>query len=164
MSTNFYLVKPVPEEDKHILIDLAQKGDIDTMSGVLATIREETIIHLGKRSCGWQFVWNSNWGKYYDFTKSGIQKFLEEEIKRGAVIRDEYGNEMDIQGFFEVEIGKSLKSGINNYHDNLAKYGGMENRHDHLTGEQLGLVHKYKINYFGEFINDGLLFLVGEFC
>ena len=59
---------------------------------------ENTSIHLGKKSSGWQFTWNHNNWKYYNDMNS-ILKFL----RKGRVV-DEYGVEFLPDEFFEMAI------------------------------------------------------------
>lgn len=85
-------------------------------------------IHLGKRSCGWKFLWNPNWYKlrkghieytdngngsksghwvddgydvfkYYDLTKKSIKTFIDRE---DVEIYDEYNEKQDKEEFWEM--------------------------------------------------------------
>ena len=87
-------------------------------------------IHLGKRSCGWKFLWNPNWYKmskghldekvhnngeksfrwtcdgydifkYYDLTKDSIKEFI---YREDVEIYDEYGEKQDKEEFYEMAI------------------------------------------------------------
>ena len=88
-------------------------------------------IHLGKRSCGWKFLWNPNWYKipkrhlekkynykgthcyynfvndgydifsYYDLTKASIKEFIDRE---DVEIYDEYGEKQDKEKFYDMAI------------------------------------------------------------
>lgn len=59
---------------------------------------EDTCVHLGKRSGGWQFAWNHNDWKYY---RNKLELF--EFIREGRVV-DEYGTEIAPEDFLEMAI------------------------------------------------------------
>lgn len=79
------------------------------------------VVHLGKRSGGWKFLWNPNCyvfhnghmegTKYvqdpstlyylYQLTKEGIKKFIDRE---DIEIYDEYGDQQDKELFFEMAL------------------------------------------------------------
>lgn len=87
-------------------------------------------IHLGKRSCGWKFLWNPNWYKmykghtewvdnenggktghwiedgydifkYYDLTKESIKNFIDRE---DVEIYDEYNEKQDKEEFWKMAL------------------------------------------------------------
>ncbi len=57
---------------------------------------DELLIHLGKRSMGWKFLWNFNDNKFYT-NKEELFNF----IKRGRII-NEYGEELTPDEFIEM--------------------------------------------------------------
>lgn len=64
-----------------------------------------TEIHLGKRSGGWQFLWDYHNGRYYEPTLESIKEFLSQD---NVTIYDEYGEKFTMQQFFDNEIGNTL--------------------------------------------------------
>ena len=73
MGTNFYAIRRIKREDKDKLIEKAKELEevIEKLSAYSVKTAVEDIlefledhdyyeIHLGKRSCGWQFLWNYN--------------------------------------------------------------------------------------------------------
>lgn len=60
-------------------------------------------IHLGKRSAGWQFLWNCNGWKYYQPTLDSIKKFLKDKV-----IFDEYGEIFTVEQFLSDELSACL--------------------------------------------------------
>lgn len=87
-------------------------------------------IHLGKRSCGWKFLWNPNWYKmakghreekvndngsktihwvddgydvfkYYDLTKDSIKAFIDRD---DVEIYNEYDEKQDKNEFYEMAM------------------------------------------------------------
>lgn len=63
-------------------------------------------IHIGKRSGGWQFLWDSHQFHYYKPSKEALIEWL----KSGEII-DEYGEVFTFDQFWNDEIGYCL------YHD-----------------------------------------------
>ena len=60
-------------------------------------------IHLGKRSVGWQFLWNCNNWKYFQPTLDSIKKFLKDKV-----IFDEYGEIFTLEQFLGDELSACL--------------------------------------------------------
>ena len=112
MGTNFYAIIPVKKRTTNKLRELANKLE-DTSQQVnveneLYEIGEELKdheVHLGKRSCGWAFLWDANNLKYYEPTLASIKKFIDDN---NAKIQDEYGVEFTWDEFINNEIGNSL--------------------------------------------------------
>lgn len=67
--------------------------------------KNETVVHLGKRSSGWAFLWDLNNMKYYKPSLNSIISFIKEN---DAVIEDEYGAEFTLDDFLNDEIGYCL--------------------------------------------------------
>ena len=61
----------------------------------------EERVHIGKRSCGWQFLWHWHGGQYYDKTLESIRAFLSDP---DIVIEDEYHEIFTVEQFFDDEI------------------------------------------------------------
>ena len=112
MGTNFYAILPVKKKTTNKLRELADKLE-DTSQKVnveneLYEIGEELKdheVHLGKRSCGWAFLWDANNLKYYEPTLASIKKFIDDNH---AKIQDEYGEKFTWDEFINDEIGNSL--------------------------------------------------------
>ena len=112
MGTNFYAVLPVKKRTTNKLRKLADKLE-DTSQKVnveneLYEIGEELKdyeVHLGKRSCGWAFLWDANELKYYEPSLASIKKFIDDN---NAKIQDEYGVEFTWDEFINDEIKHCL--------------------------------------------------------
>lgn len=109
MGTNFYVRIKASEEEKDFLkerFDFFLKDVIskDTLISIINNYNKE--VHLGKRSCGWQFLWDHNNGEYYDLTLDSIEKFVED--KGGGKVYDEYGDVYDWKTFIAEEVGYYL--------------------------------------------------------
>lgn len=121
MGTNFYAIKRIKEEDKDKLMEKTKELEkaIEKLSAYSVKVAVEDIlelledhdyyeIHLGKRSYGWQFLWNFNKGKYYQDNFESISEFLSEP---DVSIRDEYGRSYSVQEFLSEEIGHCILPG-----------------------------------------------------
>lgn len=107
MGTNFYYKTPLKKRDKHILhkiINTLPESDIYDLKEKLNEIEQRMSIHLGKRSYGWQFLWDYHNGNYYDASLKSIKKYLND---RNGWIQNEYDEKFTIEEFFE-EIKDSL--------------------------------------------------------
>lgn len=98
MGTNFYAVLPVRNrklinEEINKLINLAKdEDDFSLVKEQLNHINNVinanyTEIHLGKRSAGWAFLWDTNELKYYEPSLESIRKFIQDSK---ATIINEY--------------------------------------------------------------------------
>ena len=114
MGTNFYKVLPAPEDFpkqvkkvlEEVELELIKDGKIsyDTQEKLDNLSKSKRSIHLGKRSGGWQFLWNHNDGEYYDLNIDSIKEFLNQP----GIIEDEYGEQFTVEEFLEDEIGYAL--------------------------------------------------------
>jgi hypothetical protein len=93
MGTNFYLRKRLSEYDKEIGIQYLNDDDYDSLRDL---IPED--IHIGKRSCGWKFLFNANNFEYFDTTKESLIEWL----KSGQIV-DEYNQEYTFEEFWNNE-------------------------------------------------------------
>lgn len=69
-------------------------------------------VHLGKRSSGWQFLWNHNNEQYYKKTLQSIREFLD---KDNGFIVDEYGERFTTDQFLNEEIGEAMYNDPNRF-------------------------------------------------
>ena len=153
MGTNFYCREKISKKSRtqirSLLDDLSKRienadesVDIANMYDSCKESIEEYIpeeIHLGKRSCGWQFLWDYHNGKYYEANLESIKKYLSDKI-----IYDEYGRIFTIDQFFNDEIKYCLHN----------KDGKLED------GTDYGSIYGYSSHYFKS--NDGLRFSIDE--
>lgn len=107
MGTNYYahITAEIPSQDYEELENLAKKHD---QEGIISWIQkrqnkfEAAKIHLGKSSYGWQFIFNHNNWKYYDYTKESITRFLEAT----TYICDENDHIITIEDFWKLVESK----------------------------------------------------------
>ena len=111
MGTNFYAIIPVKKRTTNKLRELADKLDagqnVNIESEMYDISQELKVheVHLGKRSCGWAFLWDANNLKYYEPTLASIKKFIDDN---NAKIQDEYGVEFTWDEFINDEIKHCL--------------------------------------------------------
>lgn len=164
MGTNFYFIPKMSYEDvQDILLSakkLAESKDYSDLEELKNRINKvSTEIHLGKRSSGWQFLWNHNDLKYYNPNLKSIQKFLKETE---GFIKDEYGEIYTYKQFF-----KEIKDCL--YEDDYHITGTIYNKKHciiQISGSKSLVVGKkvYQSKN-GEFIINKLRFAdVTEFC
>ena len=127
MGTNYYARILPKKEDRLKLINLIVNDKSDEIMELASELyggrneytRKGNIIHLGKRSCGWKFLWNPNVIRYadgyfdenkeyvlvykydyvYPLTKQGITDFV---MREDVIITDEYGERQDPKEFLEM--------------------------------------------------------------
>jgi hypothetical protein len=64
----------------------------------------EEVVHLGKSSAGWRFLFNFHAGRYYkDYPE--LLNFLDSEVD---IIKTEYGEEVEINTFLALVLRKSI--------------------------------------------------------
>lgn len=119
MGTNFYAYTKIRKRDKEkfsVKLDEMQaalhEDDILGFGNLLDDTyhdfnnkKNDYVVHLGKRSYGWAFLWDLNNMKYYEPSLSSIMKFIKES---NAVIKNEYGEEFTLEQFIKEEVGPSL--------------------------------------------------------
>ena len=119
MGTNFYCKEINKKKRKKFSDDLndlsnyishhVDNPEIDLKKKVEEFLDDneefEKKIHLGKRSYGWQFLWDYHNGLYFQSNLESIKKFLSQ---KNIVIYDEYGKYFTVDQFFNQEIAYSL--------------------------------------------------------
>ena len=192
MGTNFYARIIPKEEDKQRLID-AINDDRDNLIEDLASelyghrnkyTRKGNKIHLGKRSCGWKFLWNPNVIKYadgyldenkqyvlvynydyvYPLTKQGITDFCNRE---DVIITDEYGKQYTPEEFLEMAFSWGQTDGYTGktyeeFHKEESSYRNYYwsekyQRGMHTKEDEMWFDLGYIVEYY-DFESDGLRF------
>lgn len=104
MGTNYYRKKILTiDERKEVhkkLDDIINDRNFESYESLLNDI--EILyrgIHIGKLSCGWQFCFDHNWGKYYDLSKESLHKWLKEP---NTFIENEYGEHYTVNDFLKI--------------------------------------------------------------
>lgn len=129
MSTNFYSVTPITTRQRQDLNDhiTASLPSADTpysddlrhrYTRIAETILSSlpTPVHLGKRSVGWQFLWDYHQGRYYKPNLASIKAYLQ-----GKIIIDEYDRTYTLDQFLdEIDYclypSPQLLDGTDTYH------------------------------------------------
>lgn len=121
MGTNFYCRKIDRKHRKMFSKDLSALNEHiklnidDPKANLLKSVKNfiddyenfEKKIHLGKRSYGWQFLWDYHDGKYFEPNLKSIKEFLSQD---DIVIYDEYDNFYDVNQLFIDELSSCLYS------------------------------------------------------
>ena len=161
MGTNFYLCH-VPTVKEHLeMQELLAKRQYEALKEKIEKATHQ--YHIGKRSCGWQFLFEAGSGEEdtrpnflsdceFQYLKNpwsnNLQSLKEWLSKSEYVIQDEYGGVFTPEQFWNEEVGKSLYNDPDKY-INCGQY------------------YKGKPRYFDnrEFTSsDGLRFSMSEFC
>lgn len=174
MSTNFYARIIPTADEKQELIDAINSDDFKLVEELTQKIYGSRTeyngdgrnIHLGKRSCGWKFLWNPNvvrvwnseecdyqWDYVYPLTKQGIIDFV---MRDDVIISDEYNEVLDPEEFLDMAFNWCI-DGLDGkeYHTN-PKYDAphyYRNYEDDQKWKDLG----YEVEYY-DFYSDGLRF------
>lgn len=185
MGTNFYArIIPTKKRRKEIADLILKSNDFNKITkevlNTFGTINyeydEQTylggVIHLGKRSYGWKFLWNPNhykiehghletikkedgreeykWieepytvFKYYDLTKKSLKKFI---CRKDVEIYDEYGEKQDNKEFFNMALNWTTY--INADGKTVEAYDGS------TYHEKDGGKHIYPLTEYGRFIKE----------
>lgn len=184
MSTNYYARIIPREEDKQKLIDKINNNkynEIVDLASELYGRRDEysrlgNVIHLGKRSCGWKFLWNSNVIQYcdgyvdeetkefmpvykfdtiYPLTKEGITNFV---MRNDVLVYDEYDELQNKEEFLNMAFDWGQPNGLTSkeYQENpkynAGRYYPIDER-DAKKWKDFGV----KVEYY-DFESDGLRF------
>lgn len=167
MSTNFYIRKKMNKEHHDVLIGMINNYEVENVEDFIHENFEK--IHIGKRSCGWEFLWNFNDGKYYTSGKE-----LLDLLKSGEYIMlDEYNRQYPTFEKFWEEISPWIKTDQDNPIDehllDLETYYKTKYSGEHIYYEKTTLIEKYKelynidVNDYGEFRSDDLRFSTSDF-
>ena len=184
MGTNFYARIIPKEEDKQMLINAIKNDNYDFVTDLVSELygnrneytRRGSVIHLGKRSAGWKFLWNSNVIYYcdgyldketkefvpvwkfdtvYPLTHQGITDFV---MRDDVIVFDEYNEVQDKEEFLEMAFNWNAKDGLTSkeYQENpkynASPYYGLDER-EAKKWKDFGV----KVDYY-DFESDGLRF------
>lgn len=119
MGTNFYCrrINQATRDELRIKFDKLHEDLVKCIDNVIPNYSQvlneflwdnedlEQEIHLGKRSCGWQFLWDYHNGIYFKPTLESIKEFLSQD---DIVIYNEYGEKFTLEQFINEEVGSSL--------------------------------------------------------
>ena len=172
MGTNYYAYRLPKEEEKQELIKAIQNNDFNLVNelhqdffGMSDEYSQGGIYHIGKRSSGWSFKWNSQvrteWvdGKatslmLFPLTKQGLLAFYD---RPDIIIKDEYGKIIPHSEFFDMAFswkGIDSETYYKTHPDELS-FGYLHDKHTIDKFARIGFFPRYH-----DFISDGLLFSV----
>ena len=192
MGTNFYARIIPREEDKQKLIDAINDDRDDLIEDLASKLyghrneytRKGNKIHLGKRSGGWKFLWNSNVIRYaeghldenkqyvpvykydyvYPLTKQGITDFCN---RKDVVITDDYGTIYNPEEFLKMAFSWGQPDGYTSktYEESHKEESSYRNyywsekyqREMHTKNDEMWFGLGYTVEYYN-FESDGLIF------
>lgn len=145
MGTNYYACRKLSDSNKKTTIKLLKEEKYDEL---VEFINENcSKIHIGKQSCGWQFIFNYNNFKYYDLNRKSINEFLSKNE-----IVDEYGNKISIEDFWFMVDSNSHKVNNHKYYETEPMLPFM------ILDEEIPFELKEYNVELGEFYSDDLRF------
>lgn len=104
MGTNYYWRPLITEEEREKLLEKTK--NVKTLQEIKDFIyndilkERESEVHIGKSSCGWQFLFYLGIRKYtcgQSLKKEDIDKWL-----HSGIIVDEYGDEISVDDFWQL--------------------------------------------------------------
>lgn len=160
MGTNFYFIPKISDEDVQDILTNAKKlaeskNYLDLKELKSKVYKTVTEIHLGKRSGGWQFLWNHNDLKYYNPDLKSIKEFLEENE---GIIYDEYGDFYTVEQFFNEEIKNCLYKDSNHVDSKTYRKEHPNEPYHNPTSKELHYKNNIYNSNYGEFLINKLRF------
>lgn len=159
MGTNFYARKKISQKQRDKFCDYIENNEVLKAANFLAELKEATKrIHIGKRSCGWKFLWDCHDFKYFEPSKKSLMEFLS-----SCEIANEYDEELTLEEFL-----KELDGFLDKGYDIETYYNDERNKTIYRHLESKGKIDEYKqkfdidVNPYGEFYIDDLRFTVTE--
>ena len=151
MGTNFYLCH-VPTVKEHIeMQELLAKKQYEALKEKIEKVTHQ--YHIGKRSCGWQFLFEAGiYGSTKNPWSNNLQSLKEWLSKPEYIIQDEYGDVFTPEQFWN-EISKCLYNNPKEYINGRQYYEECRKRGESCCFDD------------GEFTSsDGLRFSMSDFC
>lgn len=186
MGTNYYIKQKPLIEDVNLLTSLIkdtldnQNVDYQEIKDLVSELYDERtpfnlngrVIHLGKSSFGWKFLWNPNiveipkyayvngefvvmppvYDKVYELTKESIREFV---MHPENILVDEYGDIQDKEEFLEWAFNKE---GLDS--ESYAEKYNNESRYPETERQKMWKDLGFTFNsiYQHDFYSDGLRF------
>lgn len=188
MSTNYYAYRKPSEEKKKVLIDLINESRPDQYSEILDIAnllygpvdrynKEAGIIHLGKCTPKWKFLWNTNYwesdeghwdssmGKwipnivihnFYELTKESIYNFI---MQDDIIICDGHRDIQDKEDFWNMALNWCTDGMDSVNNPKASEFSG-----DFTKQQQMykSLGFKFNNSSVTDFYSDGLRFSIHD--
>lgn len=97
MGTNYYMERKLSYKDKQTAMRLLKEDKVNDLISHLCDVNE--MVHIGKCSIGWKFLFNHNNNEFYASTRESIDEFLHNEE---YILKDEYGECMSVDDFWKM--------------------------------------------------------------
>lgn len=107
MGTNVYMCKIPTQAELDVIKEKIDKLDFRDAIYAIEDLKNQSEIHIGKRSAGWKFLFAEN-PRYYEETKESILKFLHSP---GYILKTEYGEKINPDEFWD-EYVEAFKDGL----------------------------------------------------
>lgn len=110
-------------------------------------------IHIGKRSAGWQFLWNANNFQYFKPNSKSLKKWLQS----GEIV-DEYGESFTYEQFINDEIFNFINPELLDIQKSEEKENYKTSWYFDCNKDEyinFGNTHNITVNKFGEFYISG---------
>lgn len=145
MGVNYYVCRKLSNDDKKKANELLEN---DKYAELIDFINDKSFkIHIGKQSCGWQFLFNHNDFKYYELNRNDIYNFL---LKHEIV--NEYGEIISNDDFWKMVDNNIDKLNNKQYYEKEPMLPFM------ILDEIIPMnLRKYNVELY-EFYSDGLRF------
>ena len=153
MGTNYYLRRKLSINERQEIID-----DIIFCRYDDARDKLPKDIHIGKKSCGWKFLWNANRFKNFKPSKDSIMSFL-----RSGQIIDEYGRWLTYEEFLDV-ISRNIDDGydLESYYKSNPQERPRDFWFNKVSAKTMVEEFGLDINNFNEFYIDNLRFTTDD--
>ena len=121
MGTHYYWRPLITEEEREALLEKTK--NVKTLQEIKDFIyndilkEREAEVHIGKSSCGWQFLFHLGIRKYtcgQSLKREDIDKWL-----RSGIIIDEYGDEISVDKFWQLIDTKKDGMDYDEYYKNF---------------------------------------------
>ena len=160
MSTNYYLKRNFSENDKAKMKEYIDNNNYESLSEIIYNYNP---IHIGKKSCGWKFLFNFHNFEYFNNTKESVYEFL----KSGTII-DEYQREISYDEFIYIMTNEKDDIDLLKYYtdkkykDSRGPYTPYLKQYDMDKFKNL---YNIDVNVLGEFYIDDMRFTTcTNFC
>lgn len=106
MGTNYYALRKLSDLDKQAVKDAVDAEDWLEVKRLMPSV-----VHIGKSSAGWQFLFNHDDWQYFEANLDSLKAFLQ-----GSRIENEYGDNITHEAFWEMVDNKKGHKGDAYYH------------------------------------------------
>lgn len=149
MRTHYFLNKILSDKEKEEVFKLINS---EFYKDAIKCLNKLEPIHIGVSNDGFKFLFDYNKGRYYDYNRNSINRFL---TKKQTKIVDSNGKELSVDEFWNIVDTSMQGIGFKEYYEkNCSEEQNILFLADEYSPFELD---EYNPQYF-EFYNDGLRF------